>query len=342
MLNCTIMAKLAVVILNWNGRRFLETFLSPLIKSLPDYAEVVVADNDSTDDSLPFVQANYPSVRIIKNPNNQGFAEGYNTALKQVEAEYYCLLNSDIEVTEHWIEPIIEYFEQHPDVAVIQPKLLSYSDKSKFEYAGASGGFIDKFGFPFCRGRVFGNLESDNGQYDTPMEVFWATGAAMFVRSELYHRLGGLDPDFFAHMEEIDFCWRVKNHGHKVCVVPQSVVYHVGGGTLPKNNSFKTYLNFRNNLYLLQKNLPENRLFITFFAKFFLDQIAAVFFLLQGNGKDFMAVYRAMCHYRKNRMKMKQKRGVISEQAFAQTYPKSIVWAHYVQRKNSFDGEKLF
>lgn len=336
------MVKLAVVILNWNGKRFLETFLLPLIKSLPAYAEVVVADNNSTDDSLKFMQRNYPSIRVIENPSNQGFAEGYNTALKQVDAEFYCLLNSDIEVSEHWIEPIVECFEQNPDVAVIQPKLLSYSEKDMFEYAGASGGFIDKYGFPFCRGRVFGVLEKDLGQYDSPMDVFWATGAAMFVRSEVYHRLGGLDSDFFAHMEEIDFCWRVKNQGYRICVVPQSIVYHVGGGTLPKNNSLKTYLNFRNNLYLLQKNLPQNRVFITFFVKFFLDQIAAVYFLLQGNRKDFTAVYRAMFHFWKNRKQMKQKRDVISEQTFAQTYPKSIVWAHYFLRKKYFDGKKLF
>lgn len=336
------MVKLAVVILNWNGKRYLETFLTPLLKSLPSYAEVIIADNNSTDDSLMFMQKNYPSVRVIKNPTNQGFAEGYNTALKQVDAEFYCLLNSDIEVSERWIEPIVECFEQNPDIAIIQPKLLSYSEKDMFEYAGASGGFIDKYGFPFCRGRVFGVLEKDLGQYDSPMDVFWATGAAMFVRSKVYHRLGGLDSDFFAHMEEIDFCWRVKNQGYRICVVPQSIVYHVGGGTLPKNNSFKTYLNFRNNLYLLQKNLPQNRVFITFFVKFFLDQIAAFFFLLQGNSKDFVAVYRAMFHFWKNKEQMKQKRGVISEQAFAHTYPKSIVWAHYFLRKKYFDGKKLF
>lgn len=336
------MIKLAVVILNWNGEHYLKTFLPTLLKNLPHYAEVIIADNASTDGSITYVQQQFPALRIIQNYTNQGFAEGYNTALRQIKAEYYCLLNSDIEVTPQWIEPIINFFETHAEVAVIQPKLLSYYKRNTFEYAGACGGYIDKYGYPFCRGRLFDIVEEDNGQYNEPCEIFWATGAALFVRSSVYHQLGGLDPDFFAHMEEIDFCWRVKNHGHSIWVVPQSIVYHVGGGTLPKNNAFKTYLNFRNNLYLLLKNLPSKRIIPTLFVKFFLDQIAAFFFLLQGHFQDFCAVYRAMWHFYKHRKKTKQKREKDLTQAYTQLYPKSIVWAHYALRKKHFNGDKLF
>ncbi|MCQ2287396.1 MAG: glycosyltransferase family 2 protein, partial [Bacteroidales bacterium] len=234
--------KLSIVILNWNGRRYLEQFLPVLLSNIPDYAEVVVADNASTDDSLSFMQQNFPEIRVIVNESNWGFAKGYNVALSQIDAEYYCLLNSDIEVPSHWVEPIIEQMDADQSIAAVQPKIISYHDKTRFEYAGACGGFIDKLGYPFCRGRLFDSVEVEAGQYETPMEVFWATGAAMFVRASVYRELGGLDDDFFAHMEEIDFCWRMKNHGYKLFVNPQSVVYHIGGGTLPKNNSLaKTY-----------------------------------------------------------------------------------------------------
>lgn len=336
------MTKLAIVILNWNGRKYLEKFLPSLMRFLPDYAEIVVADNASSDDSVSFLKAQYPSIRILEHTENEGFAKGYNHALQNVEAQYYCLLNSDIEVTEHWIEPIIEQMDGNEKIAAVQPKLLSYYKRDEFEYAGAAGGFVDKYGYPFCRGRVFSNVEKDHGQYDSEMDIFWATGAAMFVRSDVYHTMGGLDADFFAHMEEIDFCWRIKNAGYKIKMNPNSVVYHIGGGTLPKNNSFKTYLNFRNNLFLLLKNLPEERLRKTFIVKFFLDQIAAVFFLLQGHFKDFTAVYKAMRDFYKQYDYCKAKRNTLPKLAFSDTYPKSIVFLHYFKHKKVFDGKSFF
>lgn len=336
------MTKLAIVILNWNGRKYLEQFLPSLMRFLPDYAEIVVADNASSDDSVSFLKAQYPSIRILEHTENEGFAKGYNHALQNVEAQYYCLLNSDIEVTEHWIEPIIEQMDGNEKIAAVQPKLLSYYKRDEFEYAGAAGGFVDKYGYPFCRGRVFSNVEKDHGQYDSEMDIFWATGAAMFVRSDVYHTMGGLDADFFAHMEEIDFCWRIKNAGYKIKMNPNSVVYHIGGGTLPKNNSFKTYLNFRNNLFLLLKNLPEERLRKTFIVKFFLDQIAAVFFLMQGHFKDFTAVYKAMRDFYKQYDYCKAKRNTLPKLAFSDTYPKSIVFLHYFKHKKVFDGKSFF
>ena len=336
------MTKLAIVILNWNGRKYLEKFLPSLMRFLPDYAEIVVADNASSDDSVSFLKAQYPSIRILEHTENEGFAKGYNHALQNVEAQYYCLLNSDIEVTEHWIEPIIEQMDGNEKIAAVQPKLLSYYKRDEFEYAGAAGGFVDKYGYPFCRGRVFSNVEKDHGQYDSEMDIFWASGAAMFVRSDVYHTMGGLDADFFAHMEEIDFCWRIKNAGYKIKMNPNSVVYHIGGGTLPKNNSFKTYLNFRNNLFLLLKNLPEERLRKTFIVKFFLDQIAAVFFLMQGHFKDFTAVYKAMRDFYKQYDYCKAKRNTLPKLAFSDTYPKSIVFLHYFKHKKVFDGKSFF
>ncbi|MDR3046620.1 MAG: glycosyltransferase family 2 protein, partial [Bacteroidales bacterium] len=280
--------KLAIVILNWNGKAFLEKFLPVLLLHTPDYAEIIIADNASSDGSMEMMKMKFPEVKTIQNSCNGGFSKGYNEALQKVDADYYCLLNSDVEVTENWVSPIMTLLDEHPDVAAVQPKLLSYYERDSFEYAGASGGFVDRFGYPFCRGRLFEIVERDQHQYDDIIETFWATGAALFVRSELYHKIGGLDEDFFAHMEEIDFCWRLKNLGYKVMVNPLSKVYHVGGGTLPKENSMKTYLNFRNNHFLLIKNLPENRLILTFFMRFFLDIAAAFLFLSRGNKKDFV------------------------------------------------------
>ena len=335
------MAKLAIVILNWNGKRFLEQFLPVLEQYLPDYAEIVVADNASSDGSVAFLRENHPSVRLLEHSENEGFARGYNHAFEHIEAQYYCLLNSDIEVTPHWVEPVIEQMDADERIAAVQPKLLSYYQRDHFEYAGASGGFVDKYGYPFCRGRVFSNVEDDHGQYDDVADIFWASGAALFVRSDVFRAMGGLDADFFAHMEEIDFCWRIKNAGYKIKVNPQSVVYHIGGGTLPKNNSFKTYLNFRNNLYLLLKNLPEERIARTLTVKFFLDQVAAVFFLLQGHFKDFVAVYKAMIHFYANYKKCKAKRNTLPKLAFTDTYPKSVVFLHYFKRKKIFDGKSF-
>jgi GT2 family glycosyltransferase len=232
--------KLAIVILNWNGQKFLAQFLPVLIRYAPEYSEIIVADNASTDNSVEFLKTKYPFIKIIQNSENRGFSKGYNDVLRQIDAEYYCLLNSDVEVTENWIEPIITLLDNYPEVAVVQPKLLSYAYRNQFEYAGASGGFLDHLGYPFCRGRVFGFLENDEAQYNNAIEIFWATGAAMFVRSKVFYEVNGLDEDFFAHMEEIDFCWRVKSLGYKIMVEPKSKIYHVGGGTLPKNIAKKT------------------------------------------------------------------------------------------------------
>ncbi|MEZ5028863.1 MAG: glycosyltransferase family 2 protein, partial [Ferruginibacter sp.] len=246
----------AIVILNWNGKPFLEKFLPSVKVSAYKFKKIIVADNASTDDSVNFLQKVHPEISIIQNESNLGFAKGYNNALKKIEADYYVLLNSDVEVTPGWIEPVISLMETNKAIAACQPKILAYADKETFEYAGASGGWIDKFGYPFMRGRIFDDCEKDNGQYNDVQPCFWASGAAFFVRSSVYHQLGGLDEFFFAHQEEIDFCWRVQLAGHKVYVQPASVVYHVGGGTLPKGNSRKTFLNFRNNLIMLYKNLP--------------------------------------------------------------------------------------
>jgi GT2 family glycosyltransferase len=311
------------------------------MKSVPSYSEIIVADNASTDHSIEFLKTEYPSVKIIQNNENGGFSKGYNDALQQVEAEYYCLLNSDIEVTENWIEPIIDLLDHQPEVAVVQPKLLSFAHKNQFEYAGACGGFLDYLGYPFCRGRVFEYLEEDNGQYNNAMEVFWATGAALFVRSDIFHTVNGLDEDFFAHMEEIDFCWRVKSLGYKIMVEPKSVIYHVGGGTLPKNSARKTYLNFRNNMFLLLKNLPRTKLLPVFLLRFPLDHIAALFFLLRGHWKDTWAVYRAQLSFLRQFRKMKRKRGNINKQIYKQTFHKSIVFQHYIKKKTKFNGTYL-
>lgn len=328
----------AVVILNWNGRKFLERFLPRLLECTqnPDI-ELVVADNASSDDSVTFIQTHYPDIRLILNSENGGFAKGYNDALAQIKAKFYVLLNSDIEVTPHWVEPIVEQMKAHPEVAAAQPKLRSFHDKSLFEYAGAAGGFIDYLGYPFCRGRIFDSVETDKGQYDTPCEVFWATGAALFVRADLYHACGGLDNDFFAHMEEIDLCWRLRNKGYKIMYYPQSVVYHIGGGTLPKSSPRKTYLNFRNNLILLYKNLPDNRLRPVFCKRFWLDMMAAATFLAKGATGDFKAVFKARRDFRRNKPLHKAKREAIAPKACPLVYEKSIVLEYNLKNHKTFD-----
>jgi len=331
-------AKLAIVILNWNGQKFLEQFLPALIQFSPKYSEIIIADNASTDNSIDFLKNNYPFLKIIQNNENGGFSKGYNRALSQIEAKYYCLLNSDVEVTENWVEPIISLLDNVPEVSVVQPKLLSFKHREQFEYAGACGGFIDHLGYPFCRGRVFEHLENDNKQYEEAMEMFWATGAALFVRSSVFHAIKGLDEDFFAHMEEIDFCWRVKNLGYKIMVEPKSVVFHIGGGTLPKNSAKKTYLNFRNNLFLLLKNLPKRRLLPIFMIRFLLDMVAALFFLFQGHWKDTIAVFRAQFSFWRQYGKMKRKRKNINDHVYNQTFQKSVVFEHYIKKKKKFNG----
>ena len=331
------MKKVAVVILNYNGKKFLEEFLPNVIANTnAEMAEIVVADNASTDGSVAFMQERFPSIRLIVNDFNGGFATGYNLALKQIEAEYFVLLNSDIEVTPQWIEPVIDLMDSDPNIAACQPKILSYYDKEKFEYAGASGGFIDKYGYPFCRGRVFQHLEEDHGQYDDACEVFWATGACMFVRADLYLQHGGLDDSFFAHMEEIDFCWRMKNLGFKIYCCPQSRVYHIGGGTLPKSSARKTYLNFRNNLSLLYKNLPSNRVFWTIAYRIVLDWVAALKFLCGGGLKDYWAVIRAHFAFYRRIPSLRKVRKGLPKQLVGQVYQRNIVFENFLR------GKKLY
>jgi len=326
----------AVIILNWNGRQYLQTFLPTLVQYSKEEAEIIVADNASTDDSVAFLTASYPGIRIIRNPGNFGFAKGYNLALSQVQADYYILINSDIEVTENWITPVISLMEQDKMIAACQPKIRSFDEPKKFEYAGAAGGFIDKYGYPFCRGRIFLSIEEDTGQYDDASEIFWATGACMFVKADLFHRMGGLDEDFFAHMEEIDFCWRLKNNGYKIMYCPESTVFHIGGGTLPKASWRKTYLKARNNFYLLYKNLPDDRIVPVFTVRLFLDAIAAFKFLFQAGFKDFWAVTRAHISFYQSLGKTKQKRKTLKHGTMQHVFSKNIVVEYYLKGKRKF------
>jgi GT2 family glycosyltransferase len=329
--------KTAIVILNWNTRNHLETFLPFLVQysSAPD-VEVVLADNASTDDSVDFVRKNYPEIRVIQLDRNYGFAEGYNRALKQVDAEYYIILNSDIEVSPGWVAPLIDLLEKNPEIGACAPKLLSYYDHSKFEYAGAAGGFIDYLGYPFCRGRVFDYLETDHGQYDGNTQVFWATGACIVVRSELFHRLGGFDAYYFAHQEEIDLCWRLQLAGYKIYCTSQSVVYHLGGGTLPKSNPHKTFLNFRNNHVLLYKNLPTFKWLLILLPRLILDGVAAFKFLAGQKPSEFWSVVKAhFCFYGYvfSHLNLVWKK---TQTRKVQLFSKSIVIQHYLKKKITF------
>lgn len=292
------MDKIAVVILNWNGCEMLRSFLPSVVRfSEADGGVVYVADNGSTDSSVEMLHREFPTVHLIILEKNNGFADGYNLALKQVDAEYVVLLNSDVEVTEHWLAPLVAFMDAHPETAACQPKIRSWRQKEQFEYAGAAGGFIDRYGYPFCRGRILGVVETDNGQYDTVIPVFWATGAALFIRLKDYWEAGGLDGRFFAHMEEIDLCWRLRSRGRQLVCVPQSEVFHVGGATLKKENPHKTFLNFRNNLVMLYKNLPQEDLLPVMRIRAILDYIAALSFVLKGQIPNALAVLRARRAY---------------------------------------------
>ncbi|MCH5328129.1 MAG: glycosyltransferase family 2 protein [Coprobacter sp.] len=296
------MKKVAVVILNWNGQALLKQFLPSVCRFTPaEKADIIVADNGSTDSSVSFLQQNFPEVKLLLFPENYGFAEGYNRAVAQLEHEYIVLLNSDIEVSCGWLDPLLEYCESHADVAACQPKLLSYRNKDMFEYAGASGGFIDRYGFPFCRGRVFGTVEKDRHQYDDIIDIFWATGACLFVRREAYLAAGGLDARFFAHMEEIDLCWRIHLMNRRIVVIPQSVVYHFGGATLDAADARKTYLNFRNNLLMLYKNLPVKEGRLLLFVRRLMDTASMVRFLFKGQWPHIKAVWLAHGDFRKEK-----------------------------------------
>lgn len=330
------MDKTAVVILNWNGKSFLEKFL-PSVLAHSTSATIIVADNNSTDDSVAFLKSKYPSIRIIEIPENGGYSKGYNIALKQIEAEYYILLNSDIEVTPNWIEPVIKLMDNDRSIAACQPKLLDFNNKDLFEYAGAAGGLIDHFGYPYCRGRLFNSLEKDNGQYDNNCEIFWASGACMFVRAKDFHSIGGLDNDFFAHLEEIDLCWRLKSAGHKIYYCGESKVYHVGGGTLNKINPRKTYLNFRNSLFMLYKNLKPGKLLLLIYIRLKLDGVAGIKFLLEGSGKHTWAVVKAHAsfYFSLSELNKKRKLTIHRNLDFKEVYKGSIVWEYFVKRKKT-------
>ena len=328
----------AIVILNWNGRDFLKKFLPSVLASTYEYKKIIVADNASTDDSVEFLKAHYPQVEIIQNSSNEGFAKGYNTALKQVKSDYYVLLNSDVEVTPGWIEPVIELMESDTAIAACQPKLLSYHDKTLFEYAGASGGWLDYFGYPFMRGRIFDICERDTGQYDDASPCFWASGAALFVRSAVFEELKGFDAYFFAHQEEIDLCWRAQLAGYKIYVQPASVVYHVGGGTLPKGNSLKTFLNFRNNLVMLSKNLSWGAALWKIPARMLLDALSAWRGLFSGDQGYFFAICKAHFHFIGWFLSGK-KQSVFPQKRVAKPaglFKGSVIWSHFLMKKKTF------
>ena len=333
--------KTSVVILNWNGAEMLRRFLPSVIAySQGEGVEICVADNASSDNSCEVIEREFPEVHLIRLSENYGFAEGYNRALQQIDAEYVVLLNSDVEVTSGWLEPMTDYLDKHPQVAACQPKLLSFQEKSCFEYAGAAGGFIDKYGYPFCRGRIFDVIESDHGQYEDIIPVFWATGAALLIRLQVYREVGGLDGRFFAHMEEIDLCWRLRSRGYGIVCLPFSRVYHVGGATLKKENPRKTLLNFRNNLIMLYKNLPENELYRVMRVRLFLDYLAAFVFLLKGDKNNSLAVLRAHKEYMSMRFLFKAERDENLRSASLVSIPerfeKSILWWTKVRRCKFF------
>ena len=333
----------AVVILNWNGEKYLQQFLPVLLEHTAiQGVEIIVVDNASTDNSLEVLSKNFPTIRTIILDENYGFAGGYNKAFEQIEADYFVLLNSDVEVTAHWLEPLVDYMNENQNVAACQPKILSYYQRTYFEHAGASGGYIDRFGFPFCRGRIFGVAEEDKGQYDDVAEVFWATGACMVVRSNLFKKVGGLDDEFFAHMEEIDLCWRFKSRGYKIMCIPQSKVYHIGGGTLNSESPHKTYLNFRNNLLMLYKNLPNDLLKPVMTARLMFDYLAAFQLFITGKPKNAMSVLKARTDFNKMMPDFEEKRkeNILYTTKVDQSnvYQESIVYEYYFKGRKTFSS----
>lgn len=329
------MNNIAVVILNWNGKKLLEEFL-PFIIKYSRNAAIYVADNASTDESVSYVKSAFPQIKIIKNKGNYGYAKGYNEALKQVDEDIYALVNSDIEVTENWLLPIAELFEKDSQTAIVQPKILDYYNRDTFEYAGAAGGFLDKYGFPYCRGRIFETLEKDNGQYNDEVEIFWASGACFFIRKNVFWELGGLDEDFFAHQEEIDLCWRAFNKNHKIKFCGSSYVYHVGGATLKNTNPKKTFLNFRNSLWMMTKNLPKGKLIPVLFIRLFFDGIAGLRFIFQGKFAYLWAVLKAHFYFYTRLFKFLNKRESKQYKNYYKT--KSIVYVYFVSGKKNFNN----
>jgi GT2 family glycosyltransferase len=330
-------ATTAIVILNWNGRPFLEKFL-PGVLAHSGGCRIVVADNASQDDSVAYVRQHFPTVELIVHARNLGFCEGYNQALRQIAADYYVLLNSDVEVTPNWTRPILALMAANPQVAACQPKIKSYHHRAFFEYAGAGGGFIDHLGYPFCRGRLFETLEEDQGQYDDTVPVFWATGACMFLRAAAFHQVGGLEPAFFAHMEEIDLCWRLQQQGFHILYCGQSQVYHVGGGTLPKTNSRKTFLNFRNGFAMLYKNIAPEQFYTVIPIRILLDWVAAFKFMTDGDFKSALAVFKAHAHCWRHRKywRAQRRKQPALHQHLEGVYPGSVVWDHFIKGKKHF------
>lgn len=334
----SVLPSVAVVILNWNGKAFLEKFLPSVCSSTYGNLKLYVADNASTDDSVAFVKAHYPQIKLIQNKSNNGFAGGYNEALKEVEAEIYVLLNQDVEVAPGWIEPVVAQMQQDMKIAACQPKMRAYYDQERFEYAGAAGGWMDILGYTFCRGRILYTTEVDHGQYDDAQDIFWATGAALFIRSACFKEVGGFDDSFFAHMEEVDLCWRLQRAGYRVMYCPESVVFHVGGGSLPQGNPRKLYLNFRNNLMMLWKNLHSEDRWIVLSQRFFLDLLAAVKSLAAGKPKDMMAILRAYRDYYKWRRNYKKEDTLPEKKllAISGVFHGIMIWRYYFLNRKKF------
>ena len=338
--------KTSVIILNYNGQHFLQEYLPSVLQSIEDVddTEIVVADNASNDESLELLHRKFPQVKTIAFDQNYGYAKGYNKAISRIESEYVVLLNSDVEVDWLWLKPLQDFMDDNPDVVACQPKILSKKHEDHFEYAGAAGGFIDYLGYPFCRGRIFNAVEPDFGQYDNAIDVFWASGACLMIRRDDFLKAGGFDEDFFAHMEEIDLCWRLRNRGARIVCIPSSVIYHVGGGTLPMNHPHKIYLNFRNNLLTLYKNLPDNKLRTTIWKRKVMDGLSAIMFLFSGKWNNFKSVLKAHHDFEAMKDSFKIKRqhnlSLTTVNGIDEIYTKSIVWSHYVARIKKFSKLK--
>ncbi len=331
--------KTAIVILNWNGKKLLKQFLPSIVNFSSKEADIYVADNASNDTSISFIEQHYPSIKIIKNTENGGYAKGYNDALQQVKADVYCLINSDVEVTENWLPPILDVFKSEDNTAIIQPKILDYKEKTKFEYAGAAGGFIDLYGYPYCRGRVFNKLENDSNQFNDTTEIFWASGACLFIRSKVYHQLNGFDEDYFAHQEEIDLCWRTQNNGYTVKYVGTSTVFHVGGATLQETNPHKTFLNFRNSLLNVVKNVPKKWFLFIVFSRLILDGIAGIKFILELRPIHTWAIIKAHFSFYRKLPKFLKKRKKLNKNPDYNLHT-SIVWQYFVLGRKYFNKLK--
>ena len=331
--------KTAIVILNWNGQKLLEQFLPSVVNFSSEVAEIYVADNASTDTSIRYIKEFYPAINIIENIKNEGYAKGYNDALATVDADIYCLLNSDVEVTKNWIEPVLAVFKTAEETAIIQPKILDFKNKDTFEYAGAAGGYLDLYGYPYCRGRVFNNLEKDNGQFNDVSTIFWASGACLFIRSKVYHEIEGLDEDYFAHQEEIDLCWRAQNIGYKVKYAGNSTVYHVGGATLQETNPQKTYLNFRNSLLNVVKNVPNKWFLFVILSRLVLDGIAGIKFLIELRPIHTLAILKAHISFYSNFLKFLKKRKKLQKKQNYNLHT-SIVWQYFVMGRKKFKDLK--